>query len=198
MICGSVAGGVRWRSAASTFGLCEYSTCTLLRPNHSLRVWRFLVHGHGSCVRTSVTTSSRLHSGHGSSMKRAIIWPWLSPLSQFDMMNVQFPLSPNSQLITISINKARPTSVADILDQRVTSSHDLSLQRLSDFGEAALISWGCCCFENNVDNQSKYTLEGLNEALHCLQRLHLALIPLLVMKGWIIIRWPCLRLKRRT
>lgn len=79
------------------------------------------------CVHTSVTISSCLHSGHGSGMKRAIICALLSPLSQFDMMNVQFPLSPNSQLIRISINKVRPTSVVDIIDQRVSSSDDLSL-----------------------------------------------------------------------
>lgn len=73
-------------------------------------------------VYTNVTIPDCLHSGHGSGMKRAIIWPLLSPQSQFDMMNVQFPLSPHSKLITISINKVCPTSVVDIIDQRVTSS----------------------------------------------------------------------------
>lgn len=71
--------------------------------------------------------------------ERVIIWPLLSPLSQFDMMNVQFPLSPHSQLITISINKVRPTSVVDITDQRVTSSDDLSLQCTADFAKSGLI-----------------------------------------------------------
>lgn len=90
--------------------------------NNSLFVWI-----HGCIVYTNVAIPRCLHSGHGSGMKRAIIWPLLSPLSQFDMMNVQFPLSPHSQLITISINKVCPTSVVDIVDQRVTSSDDLSL-----------------------------------------------------------------------
>lgn len=91
------------------------------------------------CLHTSVTISSCLHSGHGSGMKRVIIWPLLSPLSQFDMMNVQFPLSPHSQLITISINKACPTSLVDITEQRVTSWDDLSLQWAADFSKSGLI-----------------------------------------------------------
>lgn len=91
------------------------------------------------CVPSSVAVSSCLLSAHGSGMKRVIIWPLLSPLSQFDMMNVQFPLSPHSQLITISINKVCPTSVVDIIDQRVTSSDDLPLQWTVDFAKSGLI-----------------------------------------------------------
>lgn len=36
------------------------------------------------------------------------------------MMNGQFPLSLHSRLITISINKVRPTSVRDIIDHSHT------------------------------------------------------------------------------
>lgn len=46
------------------------------------------------------------------------------------MMNVQFPLSPHSQLITIPIDKVFPTSAVDTTDQGVTSSVDLSLSTL--------------------------------------------------------------------
>lgn len=93
------------------------------------------------CSRATLSTyrCNSLHSGHGSGMKSVINWPLLSPVSQFDMINVQFPLSPHSQLITISINKVCPTSVVDIIDQKVTSSYNPSLQYTVDLAKSALI-----------------------------------------------------------
>lgn len=80
------------------------------------------------CLPTVAHEPSSLHSGHGVGMERVIIRPLLNPPSQFDMMNVQFPLSPHTKLITTSIHKACPTPAVHIIDQRTTSSDCLSFR----------------------------------------------------------------------
>lgn len=75
------------------------------------------------------------------------------PPSRFDMMNVQFPLSPHSQLITISINKVCRTSGVD------KKSHSLS-QHLSvwpSWAKSGLIQ--CSCGGDQVRRSEKLYLD---------------------------------------
>lgn len=72
-------------------------------------------------VCRQVSLSNCQHSGHAQAWKESLSGPLPGPLSQFDMMNVQFPLSPHRHLITVSINKVCPTSVSTLQTKKLTS-----------------------------------------------------------------------------
>lgn len=86
-----------------------------------------------------VSLSNCQHSGHAQAWKESLSGPLPSPLSQFDMMNVQFPLSPHRHLITISINKVCPTSVSTLQTKKLTSLCNLTLQHTGNNAKSRVI-----------------------------------------------------------
>lgn len=90
-------------------------------------------------VCRQVSLSNCQHSGHAQAWKESLSGPLPRPLSQFDMMNVQFPLSPHRHLITISINKVCPTSVSTLQTKKLTSLCNPTLQHTGNNAKSRVI-----------------------------------------------------------